>query len=387
VSVKERVFLAAAIVAVLAGACASSGGTAPAVALVDCTLIDGTGAPPVADAAVLVRNGRIQAAGPRISIGGTAGYETVSLHGAWLMPGFINAHVHCLYDAKTLRRWLAAGVTTVRDLGYGAPPDFLERRDELNRDPHLARIVAATPIITHTGGYGAVGVTGAEAARAAVKRYVDLGVDLVKIAIEDDLQGRRWPMMSAEEIRAAVSQAHASGKRVAAHISHVRNLSLALEAGVDDLAHMVVEPLSEDVAASIAAKGISWVPTLELWKGVSRKQALPRDAIAVHNTGVFFRAGGKIALGTDFNGYSIPFDTGFPITEAGLLLQAGLSPMDVIVAGTRNAAEVCGRASDLGTAEAGKIADLLAVRGNPLEDVNAFLETVQVFKEGRAVLK
>ncbi len=368
-----------------AASCASSSAAAPPIAIVDCTLIDGTGTAPVADAVVLVRDGRIAAVGPRASVPIGAGYATVSLHGAYLLPGFINAHVHSYYDAGTLRKWLAAGVTSVRDAGYTASSTYIKERDALNRDPANARLISATPMITHAGGYGTVGVNGAEEARAAVKRYLGLGAELVKIAIEDDLQGRTWPLMTPDEIRAAVAEAHAAGKKVAAHISHSRNLPLALEGGVDDLNHMVVEPLFEDLAKKIAAKGIAWVPTLELWKGVSEKHGLMWDDIAIENTGIFFRAGGKIALGTDFNGYTIPFDDGFPITEARLLLEAGLTPMDVIVAGTRNSAVVSGR-PDLGTVEPEKIADLLAVKRKPLEDISALQETVQVFKAGRPVL-
>ncbi len=383
---KKMTFLLAVLIGLnTAVSCASQPKYAEPIALVDCTLIDGTGAAPIPDAMVLIRDGRIQAAGPRAAP--APGYTVVSLHGAYLLPGFINAHVHSYYNKANFKRWLAAGVTTVRDVGYSDTPDLISMRDEINRDPLNARLISATPMITHAGGYGTVGITGAEAARAAVRKYADMGVDLVKIAIEDDLQGRTWPMMSAEEIKAAVAQAHALGKKVSAHISHVRNLQLAMDAGADDLAHMAVEPLPEETAEAIAANGISWVPTLELWKGVSERHALDWDEIAVRNTGVFFRAGGKIALGTDFNGYSIPFDPGFPITEARLLMQAGLSPMEVIVAGTRNAAEVCGRGADLGTVEKGKIADLLAVKRNPLEDISALTETVQVFREGRAVLK
>ena len=155
---------------------------------------------------------------------------------------------------------------------------------------------------------------------------------------------------------------------------------------MDDIAHMVVEPLPEELARSIAARGIIWVPTLELWEGVSDRHSLDWNTTAVRNTGVFLRAGGRIALGTDYNGYSTPFDDGFPITEVNLLLSVGLSPMEVIIAGTKNAAEVCGRARDLGTVEKGKIADLLAVARNPLEDIAALQEPVQVFKSGVAVL-
>ncbi|HET6486639.1 MAG TPA: serine hydrolase, partial [Spirochaetia bacterium] len=262
----------------------------------------------------------------------------------------------------------------------------MSRRDALNADPRDARMVASTPIITRTGGYGAVYVSGADSARATVKRYAREGFDLIKIAIEDDLQGRRWPMLDAAEVNALVEAAHAAGKRVSAHVTHARNLALAVDAGVDDIAHMVVEPISEETARRIASKGILWVPTLELWKGVSEAYSLDWIEVAKRNTATFVRAGGRIALGTDYNGYTTHFDSGFPLTEARLLLESGLSPSEVIVAGTRNAAEACGLSADLGTVQRGKVADLLVVRRNPLEDITALAEPEQVYKSGLPVL-
>lgn len=375
-----------ALVFTLAAGCGAGADPFPRgpYALADLTLIDGTGSPPLPRAVVLVKDGLIQAAGSERAIGIPAGYARVSLRGAYLLPGFINAHVHGAYAPATLRGWLAAGVTSVRDLGPFVA-DFTAARDRLNRDGRNARLIAATPLITRPAGYGSAYVDGPDSARAAVRRFAAAGADIIKIAVEDDLQGRRWPMLSAAEIDAAVAEAHARGRRVSAHISHARNLRPAVEAGVDDLAHMVVEPLPDELARTIASRKIAWVPTLELWKGVSAKHGLDWDRVAVRNTGIFFQAGGRIALGTDFSGYSIPFDQGFPITEARLLLEAGLSPMDVIVAGTRNAAEVSGRLADLGTVEKGKIADLLAVGGNPLQDIGALEKPVLVLKGGKPV--
>jgi CubicO group peptidase (beta-lactamase class C family) len=354
--------------------------------LVNLVLIDGTGAAPVPDAIVLVNDGIIRAAGAAAKTTIPAGYVKVDLHGAYLLPGFINAHVHSAFNESNLKLWLSSGVTTVRDLGYLDVPGLVSKKNLLSSDPTHARIVAATPIITRKGGYGTVFIDGPEAARAAVKRFVKSGVDLIKIAIEDDLQGRRWQTLSAAEITAVVDAAHAAGMRVSAHVTHERNLSRAIDAGVDDIAHMVVEPITEDEARAVVAGGILWIPTLELWKGVSEDYSLDWRDVAVRNTGIFFKAGGKVALGTDYNGYEMEFDDGFPLTEAKLLLEAGMSPMDVIVAGTRNAAEACGRAAEIGTIAKGQTADLLAVARDPLADISALAEPVQVFKAGRAVL-
>jgi len=352
--------------------------------LANLTLIDGTGTGPRSGIVVVVSNGRIEAVGPETQVVLPKGCQRVDLHGAFLLPGFINAHVHGAYNPAVLGEWLSAGVTSVRDLGPFVS-DYLVERDRLGGDPRNARIISATPLISPPGGYGSAQVDGAAAARATVRQFADQGVDLIKVAIEDDLQGRVWSMIGAAELSAIVQEAHSRRLRVSTHISHVRNLPLALEAGVDDLAHMVVEPLPRSTARDLIARGIAWVPTLELWKGVSAKHSLDWIRIAVANTGVFYRAGGTVALGTDFNGYSIPFDTGFPITEARLLLEAGLPPLAVITAGTRNAALVSGKLASLGTVEQGKIADLVVIRDDPLAEIGALAHPLMVIKGGAAV--
>jgi imidazolonepropionase-like amidohydrolase len=355
-------------------------------ALVNLVLIDGTGAGPRTGVVVVVEKGRIQAVGLEGAVALPKNCRLVDLDGAYLLPGFINAHVHGSYDSAVLKSWLSGGVTSVRDLGPLGVTDFLARRDRLNGDIQNARIISATPLISPPGGYGGgASVDSPAAARAMVRSFAARHIDLIKVAIEDDLQGRTWPMLGTAEVSAIVEEAHALGLRVSAHISHVRNLPVALAAGVDDLAHMVVEPLSAAMARDVVARGIAWVPSLELWKGVSARHGVDWIRIAVANTAAFFRAGGTIALGTDSNGYSIPFDTGFPITEARLLLQAGLSPLDVITAGTRNAARVSGRIADLGTVEQGKIADLVVLRANPLADIGALEHPLLVIRDGIAV--
>jgi imidazolonepropionase-like amidohydrolase len=259
-----------------------------------------------------------------------------------------------------------AGVTTVRDEAPWVSGSFLAERDRLSKDPAHARIVCATPILSVPGGYGGGSFNSADTAIKMVNQYIAEGVDIIMTSIEDDLQGRTWNMPTFDEIKAIVDTAHAGGRKVSVHISHERNLKWAIDAGVDDIAHMVVEPISKETAGQMVQKGICWVPTLELWNGVSKNYGLDWIDVAIENLSTFYKAGGKVALGTDFAGYTISFDTGFPITEVNLMKQAGMTPMDIIIAGTRNAAYVCGLDSILGTIEARKVADLLVVNGDPL---------------------
>ncbi len=360
-------------------------GTAePALALVNGTLIDGTGAAPVAGAVVLIRGERIVAAAPAGAVGVPAGAQVIDVAGATILPGFINAHVHGAYNAGNLAAWAQAGVTTVRDESCrGSTPAAVAaqcalRDGELAR-PELARLVAATPMLTAPGGYGAYPVTSPEDARRAVNELLDAGADLVKTTVEDDLQGRRWKTLSAESLKAIVEAAHARGRPVSIHVSRASHVELALEAGVDDLAHMVVTTLDDDLIDRVVAAGVYWVPTLELWQGVGW------GAVPTANLRRFVTRGGQVALGTDYGGYTIPFDLGMPVREIAFMQEAGMTPMQIIVAATRNAAHVCGRDADLGTVEAGKLADLLVVDGDPLADLGALTQVRMVIKGGAVI--
>ncbi len=127
--------------------------------------------------------------------------------------------------------------------------------------------------------------------------------------------------------------------------------------------------------------GTYWVPTLELWKRVGGGN----DKLAVANLTRYVAAGGKVALGTDYAGYSAVFDLGMPVTEIELMQQAGMTPMQIIVAATRNGAHVCNLGDELGTLQAGKIADVLVVNGDPLEDVQALTQVRLVIHNGEVI--
>ena len=365
-----------------ASANTASAGGERAVAFINGVLIDGTGAEPVSNAEVIVRDGRIEKAGAYSEADIPADAVVYDLKGAAVLPGFINAHVHRSYDQENLKNWVNAGVTTVRDEAPMTGGDFLEERDTLNKDPKNTTIVSATPIITAPGGYGAAQYESSEDAREMVLGYIDKNVDIIKTSVEDDLQGRRWSLPTYEEFESVVKTAHSRNKKVSVHISHSRHLQWAVNAGVDDIAHMVVEPLEPDIIEKLVMEDIYWVPTLELWKGVSEMHSLDWDRIAIDNVSKYYKAGGKIALGTDFSGYTCSFDKGFPITEVTLMKEAGMSNMDIIIAGTRNAAHVCDRDKELGTVEAGKKADLLIVKGDPIADINALTDVKAVMHGG-----
>jgi imidazolonepropionase-like amidohydrolase len=356
---------------------------AATLVLVNGRLIDGTGRDPVPGAVVALNGERIVAVGTGDLVVVPPGTPSIDVEGATILPGFINAHVHEAYDREALEAWAQAGVTTVRDLGNnGRPADLFAFRDEVAQEAKYARLVAAGPMVTAPGGYGRLAVRSPEDARQTIDGLLDEGADLIKISIEDDLQGRTWPMLAEEEIRAIVETAHARNRLVAAHISRSKHLALALETGVDDVVHMIVDELADDLMARMIEEGVTWEPTLELWDCVHRLHGVSWDDVAMDNLRRFSQAGGKVALGTDYAGYRCAFDLGMPTTEIRLMQQAGMTPMQIIMAATKNAAQVCNLGEELGTLEPGKMADILVVAGDPLEDLQALTDVQMVIHNG-----
>ncbi len=357
------------------------------LALAGGRLIDGTGSPPVPGATLIVSGELVTAAGPTASLDLPAEADVLDLSGATILPGFINAHVHQAYSAATLKAWAHQGVTTVRDLGADPRRPLPALRDELNLEPACARLVAAGPIVTVPGGYPGVpwgsacglAVTSPADAQSQVNRLLDAGIDLIKIAVESGASfGRAIPTLSAEEIAAVTAAAHARATRVSAHVLVEADLIRAVAEGADDIAHMVSDHLSDEAIAAMLARGTQWVPTLELWHGVSSR--LGARAIAFLQR--FARAGGSVALGTDYAGYDAEFDLGMPMREIAWMQAAGLSPMEIIVAATRNAAQACNLGSRLGVLAPGRIADILVVDGDPLADLGALSRPLLVIRGG-----
>lgn len=359
-------------------------------ALINGILIDGTGADPVFDTAIVIQNGRIAAVGARSEVEIPDDAKIIDVKSAAILPGFINAHVHRGYSEYNLKAWAQAGVTTVRDLGADPQEPLFSFRDSVLKENQYARLVAAGPIVTVPDGYPTVPfgsesvlvVTSPEDARSKVGKLLDDGADIIKVAVErGHIFDRKIPTLSPEELAAIVEIAHERGTVVSAHVTSSQDLSRALDGGVDDIAHMVVTYLPDDLIERMVQNSVYWVPTLELWKGVDRSLG----SNAVENLRRFCNAGGKVALGTDYAGYTISFDLGMPIHEIEWMLEAGMSPMQIIVAGTRNAAHVCNLESELGTLEVGKIADVLVVNGNPLEDIHVLTNGLIVIHNGEVI--
>ncbi len=386
-----RRFLPAAVV-LAALACATEPQpfeTGAALVLVNGTLVDGTGAGPVADGAVVIRDGRILFAGSRSRLAISPGAELVDVGGGTILPGFIDAHVHGAYSAAALLAWAQAGVTTVRDeavnLSGVTLGDLIARRDSAWSAPAHARLVSAGWMITAPGGYGRLGVGSADEARQAVNDELGQGADLIKVAVEDGIAGQTdLPVLSTEALRAVVATAHARGRLVSAHVTDARFLQTVVDAEVDDVAHATWDPVAETLLRRMIARHMPLVPTLTVFEPFGSL------ASAQANLRRFVQLGGTVALGDDYAGLppssNAHFQLGMPMPEIEWMAQAGMTPLQIVVASTRNAARVCGLGSELGTLEPGKMADVLVVKGNPLADLTT-LGNVRLVVHGGVVIR
>ncbi len=351
-------------------------------------IINGTGQAPICNKSIVIENSRIVDLVDDSMLDSFQGATILNVKQAFILPGFFNTHVHNQLNQYNLKAWARAGVTTVRDLGYaGASSTYFQTVNQLNQNNQNARTAAAGPLITTVGGYGMLHVSSADQARNHVNRLITEGANIIKIAIEDNLQGRTWPLLSDGLISTITHTAHERDVWVSAHVSRSKHVQTAIDCGVNELSHMIVNQLPNHMVTQLIEKDIYWNPTLELWQGCDELYNISWCQIAINNLRKFVQAGGKVALGTDFGGYVTHFDLGMPITEMNLMKEAGMSNMDIIVAATKNAAKVCGLESDLGTIASGKIADLLLVYRNPLDDLEALCDVKMVIRNGNIIVE
>jgi len=362
------------------------------LALTNGTLVDGTGAGPLRNAVILINDDRIDGVGTLDKVKIPPNARIIDVRGATILPGFLNTHVHSAFSESNLQAWAQAGVTTVRDMGFQAehmwwPMSF---RDQHMQSPRFARIVTVGVPISTPGGYplengNTTVLTAAspEEARAGTNLILDHGADLIKVSLESGLIIKGipdLPIFNKEESTAIVDVAHRRGVPVSVHVTAVMDLAKAVDYGFDQIAHMVADELEdEQLTARMVARDIYWIPTLELW---SFYNLAP---VAVANLRRFVSAGGMVALGTDFSGAPKPFQLGMPMREMELMQEAGMTPLQIIVAATRNAAHVCNLDRTLGSLERGKVADVLVVNGDPLQDIHVLANVRLVVRSGTII--
>jgi imidazolonepropionase-like amidohydrolase len=291
---------------------------------------------------------------------------------------------------------LHAGFTTIRCLGGRIEIALRDAiREGLIAGPH---IVAAGIAITQAASrWYEAGVPleqqwvrfayGPDACRRAVQESYREGSDFIKICTSSG-ETHAWgeqPIFTVEEVRAITEEAHRLGLKVASHCMGVRGVQTALEGGVDYIEHGY--GLDDPTRKLMVQKGVTLVPTLwlgyELAKIRPAFQDLPKQqAESLHRC---YEMGIPIAMGTDCTGASW-LQHGGNAREFELMVRAGLSPMDALVAGTRNAARVLGLANQIGTLEPGKQADIIAVDEDPLHQITT-LQAVSFVMQGGRIIK
>ncbi len=400
-------------------------------------IIEGNGGAPLVGQSVLVRDGRIAEIAPTAALPTPPDADEIDLTGKTLLPGFIDSHVHILgnpdprlsprpsnvpiRDAAYLKgrallqsvqacyETLHAGFTTIRDLG--APNDVFALRDSIAAGETVGpRLLSAGKGITHTGGHGteysndmAHVADGADEVLKAIRYQAVAGADAIKIiggtrpALSPPFRGR--PGYTTDELIPGIEEAHRAGLKVAAHAhSHTEGIKNCIRAGVDSIEHGF--PLDEQAAGMMAERGTFLCPTLSvvpaaaqaieegLWTYPGSEEQVKRMETYARNTiRLAKEAGVKIALATDA-AMPLVFH-GDNAHEFELMVEYGLTPMEAIVAGTRNAADNIGLLHETGTIEAGKAADMVAADGNPLEDISILREAkcIEMVVKGGVVIK
>lgn len=346
----------------------------PRVAIVARAALAGERLERVAPATVVVDGGRISSVGsapPRDA-------DVVDARDCTLIPGFVDAHVHIgFFEPRDL---LWGGVTTARDLAW--PPDEIHPLARRSRAPSFdgPLLLAAGPMLTAPGGYptraawappgcGREVSTPAEA-RAAVGRTVDEGACVIKVALNPPV----GPTLPRDVLEAIVDAAHARGRRVTGHVHGLDELDKALDAGVDELAHMLMSPerIPDGTIARMVSAGVTIVPTLSV--------RFDDQDVACDNVARFVAAGGRVVYGTDL-GNEGP-RPGIDAREVDAMARASMSPRAIVASATTRAARYLGLARK-GVLDAGYDADVVAVEGDPDRDARALTRVRMVWRGGR----
>jgi len=405
---------------------AVSATTTRTTAIVGATVIDGTGAPPLRDATILLQGRRIRAVGPRPSLRLPVGTEVIDGRGRFVVPGFVDANVHIGGNsalanfgdatpdsamARVAVDILRAGVTTIRDT-WGRLAWLRQVRDRFRSGrplgprlliagnivgwvadysvkdvlrPRTSGEMAAIDSATHGSGPDLIGLD-PDSLRRRIRRYLDTGVDQIKYggtthaALPDIL-------FSARAQRVIVEEAHRRGLPVETHATTPEAMRAAVLAGVDMVTHAEILatatpagdfdflPIPDDLARLIGRRGMlcSLIP---LWEHSVRD-----SLILTANRRKLFHAGCAVVPSTDAG---TPGELTVRAIEA-LVTSVGLTPMEALVAATRNGARACRMLDQFGTIEPGKLADLVVLAADPLQDIKHIEQVMLVFTEGRRV--
>ena len=397
---------------------AASSAAAQVTALTRATVIDGTGAPPQKDVTIVMEGGRIRDLGPSSRVTVPAGATVVDLSGKFVVPGIINAHGHVSANAEPeLRQYALYGVTTAVSQGTDKGDVLVKAR----RDQQAGNLRGARVMTTLWRFEPNPAVTTADQARAKVDELVGQGADLIKVWVESQYGARA--KLSPEVTVAAVDQARKHGKITTAHIYELSDARMLIEAGLNVLAHSVRDrEVDADFIALVKKRNVSLIPTLArdegliayafappwIEEGYFRKSVPPdrmevlrnqvrqeqlkdpqgpliRSGFEMNKTNLkkLADAGARIAFGTDSGGAPNRFFVQgyFEHREMELMIQSGLTPMQVIQAFSKGSSEALAIDKDFGTLARGKVADLLVLEKNPLDNI-ANMRTIETIYLG-----
>jgi imidazolonepropionase-like amidohydrolase len=399
------------------------------------TLIDGVSASARRDQAIVIRGNVVESVGDWSAAKVPPGASLIDLSGRTVLPGLIDCHTHIFlqgevpaeggYDAELLkqglalraaratvsaRRALEQGFTTIRDVeteGAGYGDVGIKQAIERGYIPG-PRMFVATRAISTTGGYplegyapeldmpkGAQLIDGPVEARKAAREQLSNGADWIKVYMTH----RSWigehgelvsqPTLTVEELKAVVDEAHAWGKKVACHAYGGLGLHRGLDGGCDSIEHGL--DLDDAAVAQMVRQGTWYCPTMAVyyaeWSPAGTVEGdRDRKRAEVHGPSLrrAVKAGVKIVFGTDVGGFpwSEPIAQEFP-----RMVEFGMTPMAAIQAATSRAAEMLGTAGRLGVLAPGAYADVVAVGGDPLQDVKALSNVIFVMKDGAVYRK
>jgi len=396
-------------------------------------LIDGNSNAPKRNQVIIIRGNRIESVGDAASVHAPAGanVKTIDLSNATVLPGLIDTHTHIFlqgedpaeggYDVQLLkypiayraaraavsaRRALEQGFTTIRDMetegaGYGDVGIKMAVNEGRIPGP---RIYASTRAISTTGGYPLEGyapeievpkgvqiIDGPVEARKAAREQLDHGADWIKVYMTHrswlDKQGNlvSQPTLTVEELRAIVDEAHGWHRKVACHAYNGEGLQRALDGGCDSIEHGL--ELTDANIAQMLKQGTWYVPTMGVYyywwepeNTVAGKRDRKRAEVHLPSLTKAYRAGVKIAYGTDVGGF--PW-TDPEAQDFAYMVKAGMTPMETIKAATSRAAELLDAVGQIGEIAPGAYADVVAVQGDPLQDVNLLEKVSFVMKDGK----
>lgn len=400
--------------------CVGFPANAATVALTGANVVDIEGGAPVRNAVVVIEGERIAAIGPAATTSIPAEATVIDLPGKWLVPGLMNMHVHLAlnlpgasrvynesHESIALRmldnaqKSLRSGVTTMRLVGSQDGIDFTVKKMIDNGTFDGPRIHTAGTSIVPTGGHGSYEINGAAEASRAVREQIKQGATWIKLGISGGISDTHGDIAASpftdDELRTAIEVAHRNGVKVTGHNGSPIAAEVAIDAGINGFEHGYY--LTAPVLTRMKEKNVWLVPTIvvtqpgarEFYKKIGspdwylqRVETAGKTHFKTLQNAI--RIGTPIALGSDQYPWEPNSGTTATIREAELYVQAGMTPLEALRAGTIEPARMLGVENEVGALRPGYFADILALDADPTLDIAALRSISFVMKGGKAIV-